>query len=242
MIAFRPGPDPAGALARSVRRMREMLARAEADLARFTPEEEVVAVRMIHAAGMVGLERHVRFTPGMAIAARAALEDTQLRHTLAMQRDALGWWQTSTAALPEGTPYWLEVDGLRKAFGGATAVDDVQLSVRQGSVFGFVVKGGRAVGQGLIENVNLASHLANIGDAKTLIIHPASTTHAQLTEQQLDDAIDALTRRDTSLADRAPWSLWADGFGRLAIRALQIILLVVVLVAFFFERLIGPML
>ena len=48
--------------------------RAEADLARFTPEEEVVAVRMIHAAGMVGLERHVRFTPGMAIAARAALE------------------------------------------------------------------------------------------------------------------------------------------------------------------------
>ncbi|MFP1644627.1 precorrin-8X methylmutase [Pontitalea aquivivens] len=48
--------------------------RAEADLARFTPEEEVVVVRMIHAAGMVGLERHVRFTPGMAIAARAALE------------------------------------------------------------------------------------------------------------------------------------------------------------------------
>ena len=36
--------------------------------------------------------------------------------------------------------------------------------------------------------MNLASHLANIGDAKTLIIHPASTTHAQLTEQQLVDA------------------------------------------------------
>lgn len=48
--------------------------RAEADLARFTPEEEIVAVRMIHAAGMVGLERHIRFSPGMAIAARAALE------------------------------------------------------------------------------------------------------------------------------------------------------------------------
>jgi precorrin-8X/cobalt-precorrin-8 methylmutase len=48
--------------------------RAEADLSRFTPEEEGVAVRMIHAAGMVGLERHIRFTPGMAIAARAALE------------------------------------------------------------------------------------------------------------------------------------------------------------------------
>ena len=48
--------------------------RAEADLARFTPEEEVVVVRMIHAAGMVGLEAYAAFTPGMAIAARAALE------------------------------------------------------------------------------------------------------------------------------------------------------------------------
>ena len=48
--------------------------RAEADLARFTPEEEIVAVRMIHAAGMVGLEAHVEFSVGMAIAARAALE------------------------------------------------------------------------------------------------------------------------------------------------------------------------
>src|SRR6187399_657642 len=57
-----------------------------------------------------------------------------------------------------------------------------------GSVFSFVVKGGREVGQKFIESVNLASHLANIGDAKTLVIHPASTTHAQLSEQQLLDA------------------------------------------------------
>jgi O-acetylhomoserine (thiol)-lyase len=55
-------------------------------------------------------------------------------------------------------------------------------------VFSFVVKGGRAAGQKFIESVDLASHLANIGDAKTLVIHPASTTHAQLTEQQLLDA------------------------------------------------------
>ena len=47
--------------------------RAEAALARFSPEEEPVVVRMIHAAGMVGLERHIRFTPGMARAAREAL-------------------------------------------------------------------------------------------------------------------------------------------------------------------------
>lgn len=48
--------------------------RAEADLARFTADEEQVVVRMIHAAGMVGLEAHIRFTPGMANAARAALQ------------------------------------------------------------------------------------------------------------------------------------------------------------------------
>ncbi len=48
--------------------------RAEADLTRFTPEEEVVAVRMIHAAGMIGLEAHVQFTHRMAVMARAALE------------------------------------------------------------------------------------------------------------------------------------------------------------------------
>ena len=48
--------------------------RREADLARFTPDEEPVVVRMIHAAGMVGLETHIRFTPGLAQAARKALE------------------------------------------------------------------------------------------------------------------------------------------------------------------------
>ena len=48
--------------------------RAEADLARFSPEEEVVAVRMIHAAGMIDLARHIRFSPDLARGARAALE------------------------------------------------------------------------------------------------------------------------------------------------------------------------
>lgn len=47
--------------------------RAEAQLARFAPDEEQVAVRMIHAAGMVGLEAHLRFSPGMVAAARRAL-------------------------------------------------------------------------------------------------------------------------------------------------------------------------
>lgn len=62
------------------------------------------------------------------------------------------------------------------------------LPIGPSSVFSFDVVGGRAAGEALIENVQLASHLANIGDAKTLIIHPGSTTHAQLTEQQLLDS------------------------------------------------------
>jgi O-acetylhomoserine (thiol)-lyase len=57
-----------------------------------------------------------------------------------------------------------------------------------GSVFSFGVKGGREVGSRFIESLDLASHVANIGDTKTLVIHPASTTHAQLSEQQLSDA------------------------------------------------------
>jgi O-acetylhomoserine (thiol)-lyase len=56
-----------------------------------------------------------------------------------------------------------------------------------GSVFAFGVASddGRAAGESLIENLQLASHLANIGDARTLVIHPASTTHRQLTDEQL---------------------------------------------------------
>jgi precorrin-8X/cobalt-precorrin-8 methylmutase len=48
--------------------------RGEADLSRFTADEEPVVVRMIHAAGLVGLEAHIRFTSGMAFAARSALQ------------------------------------------------------------------------------------------------------------------------------------------------------------------------
>jgi O-acetylhomoserine (thiol)-lyase len=53
-----------------------------------------------------------------------------------------------------------------------------------GSVFTFGVKGGYQAGLKVVENVELLSHLANLGDAKSLIIHPASTTHRQLTEEQ----------------------------------------------------------
>ncbi len=53
-----------------------------------------------------------------------------------------------------------------------------------GSVFTFGVKGGYEVGVKVVDSVELFSHLANIGDAKSLIIHPASTTHRQLSDEQ----------------------------------------------------------
>ena len=54
----------------------------------------------------------------------------------------------------------------------------------QGAILGFGIKGGREAGIRFINSVKLASHLANIGDSKTLVIHPASTTHQQLNEEE----------------------------------------------------------
>ena len=54
-----------------------------------------------------------------------------------------------------------------------------------GAILGFGIKGGLEAGKKFISSVKLASHLANIGDAKTLVIHPASTTHSQLDEEEL---------------------------------------------------------
>jgi O-acetylhomoserine (thiol)-lyase len=54
-----------------------------------------------------------------------------------------------------------------------------------GSIVTFGVKGGRPAGRTFIEALKLASHLANVGDAKTLVIHPASTTHQQMDAEQL---------------------------------------------------------
>ena len=53
-----------------------------------------------------------------------------------------------------------------------------------GSVFTFGVKGGADAGRRLIDSVELFSHLVNVGDAKSLIAHPSSTTHRQLNEEE----------------------------------------------------------
>jgi O-acetylhomoserine (thiol)-lyase len=74
-----------------------------------------------------------------------------------------------------------------------------------GSVFTFGLKGGYEAGVKLVSNVKLFSHLANIGDTRSLIIHPASTTHRQLTDEQRKaaGAGDDVVRLSIGLEDAA---------------------------------------
>ena len=97
-----------------------------------------------------------------------------------------------------------------------------------GAIFTFGVNGGREAGKRFIEALKLHSHLANVGDAKSLIIHPASTTHQQLTDQEqieagispdmvrisvgLEDVEDILWDLDQALqkSQRADWTPAAE--------------------------------
>ena len=74
-----------------------------------------------------------------------------------------------------------------------------------GAIVGFGIKGGESAGRKFIESCKLASHLANIGDAKTLVIHPASTTHSQLTadEQQATGVTPEYVRISVGIEDVA---------------------------------------
>jgi len=58
------------------------------------------------------------------------------------------------------------------------------LSKGAGAILGFGIRGGAAAGKKFIESLRLISHLANVGDAKTLAIHPATTTHQQLSPEE----------------------------------------------------------
>jgi len=88
-----------------------------------------------------------------------------------------------------------------------------------GAVFSFDCAGGRAGGQSLIGGVTLWSHLANVGDAKSLIIHPASTTHRQLNDDELRAAgiVPGTVRLSvgTESVDDLTWDL-EHGFARVA--------------------------
>ncbi|MZP29934.1 homocysteine synthase [Heliobacterium undosum] len=72
-----------------------------------------------------------------------------------------------------------------------------------GAILGFGIAGGREAGRAFIDKLQLLSHLANVGDAKSLAIHPATTTHSQLTpeEQQLTGVTDDFIRLSIGLED-----------------------------------------
>jgi O-acetylhomoserine (thiol)-lyase len=78
---------------------------------------------------------------------------------------------------------WVNYPGLSKS-AHHTAAEKYFDSERFGGLVGFGLKGGLEAGRKFIDGLELFSHLANIGDAKSLAIHPASTTHQQLTEEQ----------------------------------------------------------
>jgi O-acetylhomoserine (thiol)-lyase len=77
---------------------------------------------------------------------------------------------------------WVKYPGLKSS--PYYALSQKYLPQGQGSIVAFGIKGGMEAGRKLINSVKIFSHLANLGDAKSLIIHPASTTHQQLTDEQ----------------------------------------------------------
>ena len=79
-----------------------------------------------------------------------------------------------------------------------------------GAILSFGIKGGREAGRTFIESVKLASHLANVGDARTLVVHPASTTHQQMSAEALEVAGvgEDLVRLSVGLED--PGDITAD--------------------------------
>jgi O-acetylhomoserine (thiol)-lyase len=81
---------------------------------------------------------------------------------------------------------WVRYPGLKSDPGHSTA--EMYLKRGFGGMVVFGVKEGREAGQRFIEKLNLFSHVANVGDAKSLAIHPASTTHSQLSEDNLKAA------------------------------------------------------
>ena len=96
---------------------------------------------------------------------------------------------------------------------------DKYLPLGAGAVFSFECAGGREAGQEFIRGVTLWSHLANVGDTKSLVIHPASTTHRQLSDAELKAAgVGPGTIRlsvGTESVDDLIWDL-EQGFARVA--------------------------
>ncbi len=109
----------------------------------------------------------------LSLRAQRHVENAQQLAEWLSQRPDVSW--VSYAGLPSHPSHRLAKKYLKHGYGG---------------VLTFGVKGGLSAAKSFIENVKLASHLANVGDSRTLVIHPASTTHQQLsTEEQVASGV-----------------------------------------------------
>ena len=133
----------------------------------------IVHIRTHHLRDMGGC-----MSPFAAFLFLIGLETLHLRMPRHCQNaQALAEWLAKHPAIQ-----WVNYPGLKDHPHHANA--QKYLTNGTGAIIGFGIRGGKEAGIKLINNVKLASHLANIGDAKTLIIHPASTTHQQLTPEE----------------------------------------------------------
>jgi O-acetylhomoserine (thiol)-lyase len=101
---------------------------------------------------------------------------------LRMQRHCDNAMQIAEALQSHPSVNWVRYPGLKKdsSYGLASRYFEKGF----GGMVVFGIKGGREAGEKFINSLGLISHLANVGDAKSLAIHPASTTHSQLSEDQ----------------------------------------------------------
>lgn len=126
---------------------------------------------------------HLRDT-GAAMSPIAAFMFLQGLETLHLRMPRHCENALAVAKFLEGHPKvdWVNYPGLESHAAHANA--KTYLPDGQGAILGFGIKGGMEAGKAFINKCKLCSHVANIGDAKTLVIHPASTTHSQLTADE----------------------------------------------------------
>jgi O-acetylhomoserine (thiol)-lyase len=105
---------------------------------------------------------------------------------LRMQRHSENAMKVSEFLQNHPAVIWVKYPGLKDSPNYSTASKYLKKGFGGMVVFG--IKGGRKSGAAFIESLKMVSHVANVGDAKTLAIHPASTTHSQLDEKALKAA------------------------------------------------------
>jgi O-acetylhomoserine (thiol)-lyase len=120
---------------------------------------------------------------------------------LRMERHSSNTLKVAQFLCSHGRVAWVNYPGLESS--AYRGLAQRYLPIGSGGVLTFGIKGGLEAGRRFIESLQLFSHLANIGDAKSLVIHPASTTHQQLTKEERESGgiTDDLIRLSVGLED-----------------------------------------